>query len=41
MISTTRRPVSVAAFFGSTRLTDNTILNDLKFKNTTGRLKLG
>ena len=33
--------VSVAAFFGATRLTDNVILNGQKFKNTTGRLKLG
>lgn len=33
--------VSLAAFFGSTRLSDNIILNDQKFKNTTGRLKLG
>jgi pantoate--beta-alanine ligase len=33
--------VSVAAFFGPARLSDNIILNDQKFKNTTGRLKLG
>ncbi len=33
--------ISAAAFFGSTRLTDNIILNDEKFKNKTGRLKLG
>jgi pantoate--beta-alanine ligase len=33
--------VSVAAFFGPARLSDNIILNDQKFKNVTGRLKLG
>lgn len=33
--------VSVAGFFGPARLSDNIILNDQKFKNTTGRLKLG
>lgn len=33
--------VSVAAYFGPARLSDNIILNDQKFKNVTGRLKLG
>ncbi len=33
--------VSVAAYFGRTRLTDNTILSDSKYKSKAGRLKLG
>jgi pantoate--beta-alanine ligase len=33
--------VSVAAYFGKTRLTDNTILCDSKYKSKAGRLKLG
>lgn len=33
--------VSLAVFFGSTRLIDNLILNDEKYKSKTGRLKLG
>jgi hypothetical protein len=31
----------VAAHFGKTRLTDNTILCDSKYKSKTSRLKLG
>jgi pantoate--beta-alanine ligase len=33
--------VSVAAYFGKIRLTDNTILCDSKYKSKAGRLKLG
>ncbi len=33
--------VSLAALFGETRLTDNLILSEEKFKSKTGRLKLG
>ena len=33
--------ISLAAWFGETRLADNVILNDEKFKSKTGRLKLG
>jgi pantoate--beta-alanine ligase len=33
--------VSVAAYFGKTRLTDNTILSDSRYKSKTSRLKLG
>ncbi len=33
--------VSAAAWFGKTRLSDNILLNDAKFKSKTGRLKLG
>jgi pantoate--beta-alanine ligase len=33
--------VSVAAYFGKIRLTDNTILSDSKYKSKAGRLKLG
>lgn len=33
--------VSLAAYFGKTRLIDNTILNDEKFRAKTARLKLG
>jgi pantoate--beta-alanine ligase len=33
--------VSVAAYFGKTRLTDNTILSDSRYKSKGGRLKLG
>jgi pantoate--beta-alanine ligase len=33
--------VSLAVFFGPTRLIDNLILNDEKYKSKTGRLKLG
>ncbi|MGH9769982.1 MAG: pantoate--beta-alanine ligase, partial [Blastocatellia bacterium] len=33
--------VSIAAYFGNTRLTDNTVLSDSKYKSKTGRLKLG
>ncbi|MGE0129568.1 MAG: pantoate--beta-alanine ligase [Blastocatellales bacterium] len=33
--------VSVAAYFGSTRLTDNVVLNGCKYQAKTGRLKLG
>lgn len=33
--------VSLAAYFGKTRLLDNTILNDEKFRAKTARLKLG
>ncbi len=33
--------VSVAAYFGRTRLTDNVILNGSRYKAKTGRLKLG
>jgi pantoate--beta-alanine ligase len=33
--------VSVAALFGKTRLTDNTILSDNKYRSKTSRLKLG
>jgi hypothetical protein len=31
----------VAALFGKTRLTDNTILSDNKYRSKTSRLKLG
>jgi len=33
--------VSVAAYFGKTRLTDNTVLSDSKYKSKNSRLKLG
>jgi pantoate--beta-alanine ligase len=33
--------VSVAAYFGKTRLIDNVVLKDERFKGKTGRLKLG
>ena len=33
--------VSLAVFFGPTRIIDNLILNDEKYKSKTGRLKLG
>lgn len=33
--------ITVAAWIGQTRLSDNVILNDEKFKSKTGRLKLG
>jgi pantoate--beta-alanine ligase len=33
--------VSAAAYFGKTRLTDNTILSDSRYKSKTSRLKLG
>ena len=33
--------VSVAAYFGKTKLTDNTVLSDSKYKSKTSRLKLG
>jgi pantoate--beta-alanine ligase len=33
--------VSVAIYFGKTRLTDNTILSDSRYKSKAGRLKLG
>jgi len=33
--------VSVAAYFGGTRLTDNMVLSDSKYKSKTSRLKLG
>jgi pantoate--beta-alanine ligase len=33
--------VSVAAYFGKIRLTDNTILSDSRYKSKTSRLKLG
>lgn len=33
--------VSLAVYFGSTRLIDNVILSDEKFRSKTGRLKLG
>src|SRR5262249_39979608 len=33
--------VSLAAYFGKTRLIDNVILNDQKFRAKTARLKLG
>ena len=36
-----RALISVACYFGPTRLIDNLILNDEKFKSMTGRLKLG
>lgn len=36
-----RALLSVACYFGNTRLIDNIILNDEKFKSITGRLKLG
>jgi len=36
-----RALLSVACYFGNTRLIDNVILNDEKFKSITGRLKLG
>jgi len=33
--------VSVAAYFGKTRLTDNTVLSDSRYKSKNSRLKLG
>jgi pantoate--beta-alanine ligase len=33
--------VSLAVHLGSTRLIDNVLLNDEKFRSLTGRLKLG